>query len=75
MSEMPKIKVFYLFYVSKIDQTEGCSLTLVRLRRISSLHTFIRHLFGGLDHFELFAFIRIKWLLMRCMLLNTQRLS
>jgi hypothetical protein len=25
MPKVPKIKVFFLFYFSKIDQTEGCS--------------------------------------------------
>jgi hypothetical protein len=28
MPKVPKIKVFCLFYISKIDQTEGCSETL-----------------------------------------------
>jgi hypothetical protein len=32
---------FYLFYIFKIDQTEGCTLTL---DHFSSLHT--------LDHFD-----------------------
>ena len=42
MPKVPKIKVFFLFYKSKIDQTEGCSETLAHFR---SLHT--------LDHFPL----------------------
>jgi hypothetical protein len=50
MPKVPKIKVFCLFYISKIDQTEGCTLTL---DHFSSLHTFIRHISGGLDHFDL----------------------
>jgi hypothetical protein len=38
MPKVPKIKVSCRFYISKIDETEGCS------------ETFIRHFSGGLDH-------------------------
>jgi hypothetical protein len=52
MPKVPKIKAFYLFYINKIDQTEGCSETL---DHFSSLQT--------LDHFDPPFFGRIRSLL------------
>jgi hypothetical protein len=49
MPKVPKIKVFCLFYISKIDQTESCFSTL---DHFSSLHT--------LDHFNPPFFWRIR---------------
>ncbi len=43
MPKVPKIKVFFLFNISRIDQTEGCSETLAQFR---SLHT--------LAHFKIY---------------------
>jgi hypothetical protein len=50
MPKVPKIKVFCLFYITKIDQIPPWRDSST-LDHFSSLHTFIRHFSGGLDHF------------------------